>query len=411
MAEDEKKPGGLMGLLRNPYVQGAGLAAAGGFNPLLGLLAGPVIKGDRERASLALQEKRNQVENQNRSLSARDQLGDLLETKYPRVRGGTRINDINGNELVTTPILEERGEPTVPAIETPRGRRQALGLLTDINTGIGATGLLNQMGVGRSNDRASQFVQDAEQLGFSQEEIRKMFKDRVGGDAGMMRELELAMLTMDLQRQIAEDEASGAARQQEIAMRQSATNNALSTLMTLQEKNEALADTFLRTGLPMPDARRGTAGVLSVLQEAFGGNAEGLERAMRDYDSYINTGNDLIDQLRQQYGESLRVAELQLLENSKPGNQTDPRAAAEQYAKLAKFVLDRADADPLVQVTAEDRQMIEEFIERSMTFANTFGSATEGGAEGAREAFLEGRRETERSLSLDPKTGQLVPRP
>jgi hypothetical protein len=42
---------GVEKLVGNPYVQGMGLMAATGFNPLIGLLAGPIIKDDRAPAA------------------------------------------------------------------------------------------------------------------------------------------------------------------------------------------------------------------------------------------------------------------------------------------------------------------------------------------------------------------------
>ena len=71
----------IEGLLGNPFVQGAVGAAVGGVSPLLGLLAGPAIKTDRERAKLKNDVLRSELTRRNRENQARQELQMLLSGK------------------------------------------------------------------------------------------------------------------------------------------------------------------------------------------------------------------------------------------------------------------------------------------------------------------------------------------
>ena len=133
---------GIVGLLGQimPFLQGAGLASAFGANPLVGLLAGPLIKNERQRASAEMRLLQNRLIRDDRSLGAQQQLAGIL------------------GEQVTLPGVPGQ----VPRIATPEGRQQAMGLLGDVSPDV-VSRVLAQ-GLFASPDEQPSFTTDVGKL-------------------------------------------------------------------------------------------------------------------------------------------------------------------------------------------------------------------------------------------------------
>ena len=135
----------IEGLLGNPFVQGAVGAAVGGVSPLLGLLAGPAIKTDRERAKLKNDVLRSELTKRNRENQAQQELKALL-SKQTTVQGPDRVAgllDVEGGDPALFNLPSRR--QSVPAIGTPQGQTEMIALLSQIAPQATATGLFGQI--------------------------------------------------------------------------------------------------------------------------------------------------------------------------------------------------------------------------------------------------------------------------
>jgi hypothetical protein len=144
---------GLEKVLGNPYVQGAGMMAATGFNPLIGLLGGSIIKNKREAGELALEQQRMANEGSRRQLDAQSRLSNLATEMRPmdRVPGAPlAILGMEGEHIGYAP-----GLPGVIPSETPEV--PAAGW----SGGKYCAGRDGNESAGRSSDRADADRRDA----------------------------------------------------------------------------------------------------------------------------------------------------------------------------------------------------------------------------------------------------------
>lgn len=133
----------VRGLLDNPMVQGGLMAAATGFNPLIGLLAGPAIKNDRERRELELDALRDEVSGRKDRRSAQGEITGLLADTTP-VIGPDRFIEGIGEDIAIPGRMQQ-----VPATATPQGQERMMGLLAraapEQFTSQMTSGLMGQM--------------------------------------------------------------------------------------------------------------------------------------------------------------------------------------------------------------------------------------------------------------------------
>ena len=132
----------LQGLLGNPSVQGLAGAAAFGANPLVGLLAGQLLKGNRDNRAVENEKAR-------RSLRAQERLPGLLaqDINMPQrkaspvdpVTGRRRMipglldvdpgDDVSGTEAFDPGVV---GRTSVPLVSTRAGNAELQGLMADM---------------------------------------------------------------------------------------------------------------------------------------------------------------------------------------------------------------------------------------------------------------------------------------
>ena len=119
----------VQGLLSNPTVQGAALAAATGFNPLLGLLAGPGIKSARDRKTLENDVLRQSLlDAKRRSSAAQDLTGLLGERTTARMSAPIGLMNVEGGmDMIPATRMGK-----VPTVSTPGGQQRLMGLLSQL---------------------------------------------------------------------------------------------------------------------------------------------------------------------------------------------------------------------------------------------------------------------------------------
>lgn len=129
---------GIQGLLGNPLVQGVGMAAAAGANPLLGLLAAPAIQSSRDRKAAELELLRQGVRRRQRQEAAQEELTGLLGRRE-FIQSPVGLLNLEGGVDVLP------AQRSVPAVQTPEGQQQLMSILTQLSPDAVASGMLGQV--------------------------------------------------------------------------------------------------------------------------------------------------------------------------------------------------------------------------------------------------------------------------
>lgn len=137
MAEDRgllgKIGSGIQSLLGNPLAQGIGTAAAFGFNPLVGLLAEPTLRNNREVATLRNEQARAAVEGQ-RAFT------DILGRNVPQPMPTQELLQVDA----PSEFVGFRSKREVPFIQTPEGQQEAMAAISQFAPGAVAQNLLQK---------------------------------------------------------------------------------------------------------------------------------------------------------------------------------------------------------------------------------------------------------------------------
>lgn len=355
---------GVSGLLQNPMVQGVGMMAAGGFNPLLGLLAGPIIQNDRDRAALSLDQARENLRATRGQNDALDRLQTMSTENAPVMAGRVPLLDV------------ETGQPMdsgTPLLSTPAGQREMMGLLTRISPGAATQGLLAQQGPGQ---RQTAFIREAIALGFdpSKPEDNATLRDLwIEQKMGSSKDFEARLTELQLMREERQErEEAEQVRQQRTRDR---TNifGGLTELERLADLNQQLENTFVRTGGVAPDLRLQGAEYLATAQRALGKDTSALQSAITNRENLDNGLNALLLGMNEQL-ELRNLAQYRTLQEAKPSSQDSPYALANQFANLAEIFLDQAE---IKGVEVPDRARVERFIEEQRAFSQSAGRTPE----------------------------------
>jgi hypothetical protein len=137
-----KVVGGIGKIADNPLVQGAGMAAAFGANPLVGLLAAGGLQRSRDTRALENEALREDIAGARESRERRGQIADLLTGDF----GSGQSVELPGstvglfNETIPLPGRREQ----VPMINTAQGQNMLQGLLAAEQPGVAAQAMFPQ---------------------------------------------------------------------------------------------------------------------------------------------------------------------------------------------------------------------------------------------------------------------------
>jgi len=391
---------GLESLLGNEFVQGAGMVGALGFNPLIGLLAGPAIKSDRERRELENDVTREGLKGARQRREGADQLADLLGQQVFPAGADLNIMGLEGDVLGTAPGIlgisptESVGQ-RVPLISTPQGQQQAFGAAVQAAPAAAVNqlmaGLLGQQDPRRQSVDAR--LEIGRELGLEGQELVDFVGKGGGGDSfletllGGLRAEDLGGKITERNQQLAEDERL----RKEAGNR---LNSSAESILSLEQRIDSLKGKGV---LANPLDLETAFGVASVIPESLVQGATGLVgdsmtkediAALRNQqqefnifanDVLVNTAGDLTAMGRTDAGRSL-------LAGTKPSADLGPQANVAAAGLAAKRVLD-ADTDN--QLQPETRRRLEALIRR----AEGGASDEEAALKEARQAIADGAPE------------------
>jgi hypothetical protein len=368
---------GVEKLVGNPYVQGMGLMAATGFNPLIGLLAGPIIKDDRQRSEMELEAQRRQLDAQKR-------LGDLSSTMVQRRIPGMELLGIEGTggEPTIIPGYTTRSEENlVPLLQTPRGRAELTGIAADLSPGAAVLG-------GRATEREMIGRRLLEDGVFTPEQFQQYM---MGGAGGATSPLEMALgLALLNQRSGTESrEAEEAAleaqqRQQAEEVFSGELLGSFDQLIELGMLNTQLAGSSFATrqGLPGGEARRAVGSTIAELGEALDFDTSDMQQDIGARDVFTKTAANIQFDLLKDANVDSRAA--RILERFFKGTASLDIGPAANYKIIADQLRGRlrvADAKG-IEIPQEQRAQIMAAIQLFEEQGNALlGQGEAGGAD------------------------------
>ena len=264
----------VQGLLGNEFVQGAAGAAAFGANPLVGLLAGPVIKGSRDRYAQENEDRR-------RSLAARERLPELLAQRTEsQTLPGMGLLNLEDDSVQQLPGRRAQGLYA----NTVEGQAELQGLLTDIAPQTAVQGMLANQRPPAARS-APAVVRVADELGLTGKErdqfIRDNFNPNVSTES-MQSLIDLQRAQLELQRSTDERDQENA--QREVKRRQfgNSLHTTIDNLFELSAVNDQLAGTGQRPGFGA-GARSGIGSAV-----AFGADMVGADQFAGDVQANVD---------------------------------------------------------------------------------------------------------------------------
>lgn len=121
-----------------------------------------------------------------------------------------------------------------------------------------------------------------------------LFRNRNDGGETMQR-LQEMMLELQIRDRLREGETTEREQAESVASRASTVQRATGDVVRMAELNRNLRGTFLESGLPMPDGRRGAAGMVSAFRTAFGAEDPRTRQIIADYDEFTKLANDFVN--------------------------------------------------------------------------------------------------------------------
>lgn len=263
MAEDKGLLGtigsGIKNLLGSPAVQGLGLAAGFGFNPLIGLLAAPTLRNNRDVATLRNEQARSAVE-------GRKEFTDLLgQNVFTSSTTGTEVG--------------RRTDTGIPVVSTPEGQNAAMAAISKFNPDFAARAMFTPQRR-TSTDAKYEIGQKLFEQGMiNREQFAEMMTG--GGNNDTLESLRLEFDLMKMQQELAKgsDEASQRALEQTESARQkleerqlleSKVQTQVGELAEMAALNADLAGGFQETGLPFTEARQAVGSTVGSIGQALG---------------------------------------------------------------------------------------------------------------------------------------------
>jgi len=385
----DKIGGGIESLLGNEFVQGAAGAAAFGFNPLIGLLAGPGIKNDRERRELENELGREELKGLRSRRQGAEGLSDLLQSTRKQFVPPLGLLNVEGAPDESRLGSVGGFERSVPALQTPEGLAEAQGLLAQASP-QSLAGLLGS-GTGRAPPAV---LRVADQIfGPADSPEKTKWIQENFGSAGSPLEAFLADQQRQLNEQrIREEDAAASEREREerdrLAGEQVFAGNlttSIDDLIELSQINQDLAGGLQDPGLPGAEIRRGAGSIAGAVGDVAGFDTTDIKGdvAARDRFKKLTAAVSF---------DVLKDAELdrttnQILEQffvQLPGDIATP-ANALVIADQLEGRLRLADAKG---IPIPNRAEIEQIIQQQRAIGSR-GIGAEGGSGGQQPAFIQ----------------------
>lgn len=404
--------GVLHSILGNEFVQGAGLVGATGLNPLIGLLAGPIIKDDRERRELENDLVRESLKDSRSRREGATRLAGILGQEAIPAGAPLDVLNLEGGILAQTPgipgVVPSASQSRVPFISTPQGRQEALGASAQ----AAPAALVNQLAggiLGQESPRRQSVdarLQVGRELGLTGDDLIE-FVGGGGGDS-FLETLLGGLRAEDIQGKIIERNQQ---IQTETDLRAEAgnrLNSSAESILSLETRIDSLEGTGVFAN---PLDLETAFGVASIAPESLVRGVTGfvgepmskediadLRNRQQEFnifanDVLVNTAGDLDAIGRTDAGRSL-------LAGTKPSSDLGAQPNIAAAALAAKRVLD-ADTDR--QLQPEVRRRLEALIQR----AEGGNAERQQDINDARRALAEGkpRHEIEKILidnGIDP---------
>ena len=364
---------GLGTILDNPITQGIGITAAAGFNPAAGLLLAPILKNEREKRALKLEQRRANLD--------KDKL--LIDSTKRRNRAIDSLPALLGPDPATVPIDANDALLPLPAelAASRKSQRDAelFGALTDIAPGASANALLQNMMPAQTKPPAMLAMLEALGLDPTLENIEALSKAQGKGGGGLAEQLDLIVKGLELQQlrtTIADDKTESSREQQGF---ENSVFDTLDTIATLTDANDRLEGSFLSPGSTALDVKRPVADVLSSvpgLNNLFG---QDFAQQVEDLDVLRKSSADLVSNLI----ESMNAAGIpvtrslqRLQEQSSASDEVSPGAITSILKTTLRQTLRAADQND-VKLTMKEREKYETLLERLDNFDLSFNDAEE----------------------------------
>lgn len=325
----------MPGILDNKLgdlLKGGGAAAALGANPLLGILAGPTIRRNRERRELENRRMRDEI-------TARDDLVGLLNRNETVRAPGKELLSIDG------PSTELPGKRvSVPAHRTQGGQQELMGILARINPEAAVQAALPQQG--RADPSV---IREMQALGYP---LTKEGFQQYQQDKGTDNDPLAAFLAAESLRQRqnenqrAEEEARQTAEERRVSRetRNSSLNKVLRNVSDLSDANDKLTESFLRPGA-FVDARRTGLQAFELAKRWAGGDTKEEQEILKAAGNFEKGAANLLqDLLPQLEGINANTdGRLAQIQKSLANLGTEPGTNAKILSETIFEILDIAD--------------------------------------------------------------------
>ena len=390
---------GFKGLLdkAGPYLLGAGLAAAGGFNPAVGLLAGPGLAAGRDRRKLENEMTREQIRGLRSQNEGIERVQSVLRT-HTVPQPSNLLLDVEGGEPmslqgIVDPERAQLSESRVP-IDTPEGRNDLLSAMMGAAPGGTSQSLLGELLP--PSRKPTGFEQDLmridflKKMGLSDEELQKatvrMFTGKPSDDLGLeaiMAQLELQMTMMELNRAQEADEVERLKREQTEKKVEVSTLRSFGELRELSRLNDVLANArYIKPGLVSELMAKGIPVVTAIAQSQGleGPELDRLEAEWAAYQSFNQLANSIaISRMGADAEEFARSdTRLRAFRDTKPSFNLGAATNGMVISRMFEELLDFSD---IMKFSIPEKDAIEAEIARiKNVYSGEFGT---GGAPGA----------------------------
>lgn len=348
---------GLEGLLDSRLFQAAAVTGAAGP---VGLLALPGIQDARNRRHLEAEELDERVGARRRSREAIDRLQGLLEEKRT-VQAPPTPTVLDGLDDVT-PLNIPGRRRSVPAISTPDGRLEAMGLLADVAPAIGAQGLLGaiQPAPARAEPPELRLIRALEDPSLNpgqKEMLRRTIAQRGGNDLLAAIELQRAQIALQqsqldfrndvsTQEQLEQDRRSTVARQS-------------GNILSLAEKAAKLESQFLQPGAPLLEGREGLAGIGRIGGDLLGIDTPNLDKQVNSLGELRKGLADLAIDMQTRFEGTFTNDKLALLQRAMATTENDPATIRTILRQIGGLYLEKADQ---FSIKLDNREALERFV-------------------------------------------------
>jgi hypothetical protein len=328
-------------------------AAAMGVNPLVGLLAAPGIRADRERAAQESEARNMALQQARQQQQARGGIADLLgqrsmmagqnEMSLLNLQGGADVMPVSGRAGL------------VPTAATPEGQQKLMGLLAQAAPDAVFGGLAGQMFPNEQSSRTPTDIAAMDALGiprtpegFAQYQAMKNSGD--GDLQGLIDRVTLSLRENELERErrTAADEERNKTVTRQLA--QSGVRNSMDALLEASDILDRLEGTLLSPGVPFNEALAAIGSGAEAVKGLFGVSDAKARQTINDFNRLNKLNSSVIlKNLGEASGSgglgTITNQKMGLVQNSLGGLGVDPQTNRSIYADSLRDLLDVANIE------------------------------------------------------------------